>query len=321
MNFVFAELSRVDHRLNEEFLLDLDDTSTLCQNVFHEDLKGYLTWARGKSASKAESPYYGFDFIVILRNKANHALGFAFMTKKNPDLMVNHIDMFCAQAGYGNLLLRGVTKFCKIIYADKDDYTIPQVTLECAPNVYGFWRSMGFTSPTSSSLDAIWDRLEKEVEHQAKSYYPGTLASEPFFGLLNFYKNLPDPVRDRDYFRNSFLRSMKRDDRLLVAAMCILHENEDALHEELEHALPKKIDMVKQITYQDVEKVQFQLHRLPTATDRRAEPPTKSGRLPQKRKLALESVLDGFQEGDRKAARQKGTNVSSNQRRHQVYKY
>ena len=136
-------------------------SSGMCRDeIALTDLRPYINWANGESAES----FYEFDFVVVLKRSHQH-LGFAFV-RINKDNTSLNIDMLCASQ-MGRVVIEGVFILANFLNFEK-------ITLQAVPNVYGFYRKVGFKTISANSepspLDKLWDELTGPKEGKALSF-------------------------------------------------------------------------------------------------------------------------------------------------------
>ena len=136
-------------------------SSGMCRDeIALTDLRPYINWANGEAVES----FYEFDFVVVLKRSQQH-LGFAFV-RINKDNTSLNIDMVCASQ-MGRVVIEGV-----FILANRLNFA--KITLQALPNVYGFYRKVGFKTKTENSepspLDKLWDDLTGPKEGKALSF-------------------------------------------------------------------------------------------------------------------------------------------------------
>lgn len=324
MEYLMVQLSRSDFEWNFQFVPDLAQLVTLCRSFHEEALIGYADWAHGRASSRADAPYYGFDFVVILRNERKGAEGFAFLRRINDEQV--HIDMICATSGNGAAVMAGVFAIC-----GKMTPRATQISLECRPLLYGFYRSQGFISRSPSTVDHVWDFLIQETRKREdtfqllKTYRPADFNNYYFRILEEYDSQRQEPiVEPRLQFRESFFRFIRNEyDGLLVEAIVAYEANK--LNAIVDDILLGQSQMVKTLTEQDWNRLPTDIvesHVYPKAVVEASQPTvTKSGRVSHKPTLDIRTVFTerGFTDAHREASRQKGFRASNNQKRHQGY--
>ena len=164
LHYTITEISREDTDARrtkiQKVLPQLKDLVNICrQEIAVSDLHPYVNWAEGVDLT---DKFYEFDFVVVLKRRHEY-LGFAFVSI-NGDKSSLNVDMICASQ-MGRVVMQG-------IFALADFLNFEKITLQAVPNVYGFYRNIGFKTFSENSrpspLDKLWDDLTSDIPKEGK---------------------------------------------------------------------------------------------------------------------------------------------------------
>lgn len=162
--YTITEISRKDTDARrtkvKRVLPQVEELNKICRNeIAVSDLQPYMDWAEGVNLTHK---FYEFDFIVVLKRRHEY-LGFAFVGI-NRDKSSLNVDMICASQ-MGKVVMQGIFSLADYLHFGK-------ITLQAVPNVYGFYRNIGFKTVSANSgpspLDKLWDDLTSDIPKEGK---------------------------------------------------------------------------------------------------------------------------------------------------------
>lgn len=149
----------------QRVLPNLDEVSRMCrEEIALGDLRPYVDWANGTSDDK----FFEFDFVVVLKRRHEH-LGFAFV-HNNDDKTSLNVDIICANQK-GKTVMECVFVLAGLLNRGQS-YNVNKITLQAVPNVFGFYRKVGFKTVSDNSepspLDKLWDEMSGDSPKEGK---------------------------------------------------------------------------------------------------------------------------------------------------------
>lgn len=234
LNYTFTAIPRDDisaraSKINR-VLPDLNEVRRMCRGeIALGDLRPFIDWANGKSDEK----FFEFNFVVVLKRRHEH-LGFALIS--HPDKTVLNVDMLCAQQ-MGSKVMKAVFVLAGFLNRGVG-YQVKKITLQAVPNVYGFYRTMGFKS--NSSLDELWDEMIAENKGKSLNFSEEYLQQQ-----LARFKDVDSKKSNNQSAQHKILRSlflMKNKEQSLLATMRELlksYENLPEIYRAIKEALEK----------------------------------------------------------------------------------
>ena len=238
-------------------LPNLDDINKMCRGeIALGDLRPYVDWAEGKLHEK----FFEFDFVVVLKRRHEH-LGFAFI-HNNSDKTSLNVDMICANQK-GKTVMEGVFVLADLLNRGQS-FDIEKVTLQAVPNVFGFYREVGFKTVSANSepspLDELWDKLSAGADTTEKEK-PLSFTEDHLQAQIAKFKYLDGMKSYNQSSRHKILRSLfihKGNKQTIKATMSELLESYDDLlqmydaieqalqtipRKEFDHSVPMEIDL------------------------------------------------------------------------------
>lgn len=229
-------------------LPNLQEVNKMCrEEIALGDLRPYVDWAGGKSDDK----FYEFDFVVVLKRRHEY-LGFAFVRNDEDDSL--NVDMICANQK-GKIVMQGVFALANLL-------NVVKITLQAIPNVYGFYRKLGFKTVSvgseQSNLDKLWDELSGDTPKAGK---PLSFTEAHLQAQIDKFKYLDGKKSYNQSSQHKILRSLfthKAIEQSITTTMSELLKSYDDLlqmydtihdalsiipRKEFDHSVPMEINL------------------------------------------------------------------------------